>query len=149
MTIIRTSLIAAFGLLAAGWIAPASAGTTVAAKPSIALSEMGGLHLATDRGSWIEPRNRRVRDYDDRNYGRYDDRHHHRKHYKKKKKKKYYKRGFRRGYDRGYDNGYYEGRRRSYDRRQHHHRRHRDYGFRGGIYFGDGYYGGPGFRFRY
>ncbi len=142
MTIIRTSLIAAFGLLAAVWTAPASADTMVAAKPSIALSEMSGLHLVTDRGSWIEPRNRRVRDYDDRRYDRYDDRRHHRKHYKKKKRKKFYKRGFRRGYDRGYDEGYYEGRRRSYDRR-HQHRRHRDYGFRGGIYFGDG------FRFRY
>ncbi len=149
MTIIRTSLIAAFGLLAAGWTAPASAGATIAAKPSIALSEMAGLQLATDRGSWVEPRTRWKHDYDRRRrYDHYDDRRHHRKHYKKKKRKKFYKRGYRRGYDRGYDEGYYEGRRRSY-RRHHHHRRHRDYGFRGGIYFGDGYYGGSGFRFRY
>ncbi|MGI9489839.1 MAG: hypothetical protein ACR2RF_28925 [Geminicoccaceae bacterium] len=145
MTIIRTSLIAAFGLLAAGWIAPASAGMTAAAKqPSIALSEMAGLHLATDRGSWVEPKTRWKHDYKNhRRYDRYDDRRHHRKHYKKKKRKKFYKRGFRRGYDRGYDEGYYEGRRRSYDRRHHQHRRHRDYGFRGNFYFGDG------FRFRY
>lgn len=140
MTQIRTSLIAAFGFLVVGFAAPASAGTTVAAKPSIALSEVSGLHLVTDRGSWAEPRNRRQGYYDhDRRYDRYDDRRD-RKHYKKSKKRKHYKRGYRRGYD----EGYYEGRGRSYDRRHHHHhRRHRDYGFRGGIYFGDG------FRFRY
>ncbi|MEM9626255.1 MAG: hypothetical protein AAGA21_08475 [Pseudomonadota bacterium] len=147
MTIMRTSLIAAFGLLATGWLAPASAGTTAAAKPAIALSDVVGLHLATDRGSWVEPRTRwkRGQDYSyDRWHDRYKDRHH-RKHYKKKKKrKKYFKRGYRRGYDRGYDQGYYEGRRRSYDRRYYNHHRYRDYGFRGGIYFGS-----PGFHFRY
>ncbi|MGI9418421.1 MAG: hypothetical protein ACR2RA_11345 [Geminicoccaceae bacterium] len=149
MTIIRTSLIAALGLLVVGSVAPTSASATAATKPNIALSEVVGLHLATDRGSWVEPRTRWKHDYENRRrYDRYDDRHHHRKYYKKKKRKKFYKRGFRRGYDRGYDEGYYEGRRRSYDRR-HYHRRHRDYGCRGGIYFGDGYYGGPCFRFRY
>lgn len=144
MTIIRTSLIAAFGLLAAGWLAPASAGATVAANPGIALSEVGGLQLVTDRGSWVERRTRWKSDRDyghDRRYDRYDDR----RHYKKKKKRKHFKRGYRRGYD----EGYYEGRRDSRYKRRHHHRRYRDYGFRGGIYFGDGYYSGPGFRFRY
>lgn len=145
MTIIRTSFLAVLGLLAAGWLAPASAGTTVATKADIVLSEVSGLHLVTDRGSWVEPRKRWKRDYrGDRRHDRYDDRHHH-KRYSKKKKRKHY----RRGYSRGYDEGYYEGRRHSRHERRHRRHRHRDYGVRGGFYFGDGQYGGSSFRFRY
>lgn len=143
MTIIRISLIAAAGLLAVGLSAPASA------------TERGSstvLDLAKDRGSWIAPKSKSQRGYgyDYRHgYDRYDD-HHHRKHYKKKKRRKAFKRGYRRGYDRGYDEGYYEARRRAYHERRH--RRHHHYpryGFRGGIYFGDGHYGRGDFRFRY
>lgn len=150
MTLIRTSLLAAFGLLAAGSVTPASAGALD--KAGIAVGDVEGLHHVTDRrqhyidkrGGWA-----RGRDYrDDRYYG-YDDHRHHRKHYKKRAKRKYYKRG----YSRGYDEGYYDGRRHSrFDRHRHRHHRHhyrRDYGFRGGVYFGDGYLNGPGFRFRY
>ncbi|MGI9509572.1 MAG: hypothetical protein ACR2QJ_09520 [Geminicoccaceae bacterium] len=151
MTRFRTCLIAALGLLVTGSIAPASAGALNVAKSTVTLDGVADLHLATDKGSWIKPKSRHHRDYDyrdDRFYG--GEKHHHRKHYKKKKKRKYYKRGFRRGYD----EGYYEGRRHSrFERRRqyrHHHRYGDDYGFRGGFYFGDGgYYGGPGFRFRY
>lgn len=149
MTTIRTSLIAAFGLLVAGSAVPASAGTLTVAQPAVAVGDAVGLQKITDRGSWVEPRTRWKRDHDfgyERRYDRYDDRHH-RKHYKKAKKRKYFKRGYRRGYD----EGYYEGRRHSRFERRHrrHHHYYGDRGFRGGIYFGDGYYGGSGFRFRY
>lgn len=150
MTMFRTSLIAALGLLAAGSVVPASAGALGVAKPSFAQGDAADLHLVTDRGSWIKPKSRFKHDYDyrsDRYYGNED--HYDRKHYKKKKKRKYYKRGYRRGYD----EGYYEGRGHSRFERRHRRRHHRrydhGYGMRGGFYFGDGYYGGSGFRFRY
>lgn len=150
MTIMRTSFIAAFGLLAAGLAAPASAGVLVATTPAVAFEDSANLHEITDshRGSWKKKKHRRHgRDYS-RHRGRDyhgDPRPHYGKHFKKKR------RHFRRGYSRGYDEGYYEGRRHSrYERR--HRRQHRhfpDYGFRGGFSFGDGYYNGGGFRFRY
>lgn len=156
MTIIRTTFLAALGLLVAGSVAPASAGALVATAPTSALdNDAASVHLVTDRhrggGSWVEPRTRWKGDYDrgrDRHYDRYDDRRHHKKHFKKKKKKKYYKRGYRRGYD----EGYYEGRRHSRFERRHrrrHHHHYPDYGFRGGVYFGDSYFRGGSFGFRY
>lgn len=159
MTIIRKSLIAAFGFLVAGSITPASASPLGSAKPAIAVSDVDGLHLVGDRGSWVEPKTRwksskkyrkHRRGHD---YSRYDD-HHHKKHFKRKKGRKFFKRGFKRGYGRGYDDGYYEGRRHSYyDRRRsrhHHHRHHKPYyGFQGGFAFGDGYFRGGNFGFRY
>lgn len=151
MTLFRTTLFGVLGLFAAAALTPASAGTlsvvqpkafpSAFAQPAVDNGVAAELHLVGDRGSW-KKKKRRYRD--DYHYGRYDD-HHHRKHFKKKKRRHVFKHGFRRGYDRGYDEGYYEGRRHS--RFRHHHRRYRDYGFRGGIYFGDGY--GSGFRFRY
>jgi|GEM_PF-5285077 len=153
MTIIRKSLIVAFGLLVAGSMAPASAGALTSAKPAIAFSEIDGLQLVGDRGSWVEPKTRwkSSRKFKrGRDYGRYDGHHHHKRHFKRKGRK-FFKRGFRRGYGRGYDEGYYEGRRHShYDRRHRHHRRYKpSYGFQGGFFFGDGFSSRGNFRFRY
>ena len=149
MTIMRTGLIAALGLLAAGASSPAFAGLTAAANEA---SGTTVYHLVKDRGSWIEPKHSK-RGYhfeDRRRFHRFDD-HHHRKHYGKKKKRKAFKRGYYRGYDRGYEEGYYDARRRSFYKRHRYHHRH--YyprgGFRGGIYFGDGRFGRGDFRFRY
>ncbi|MEM7042433.1 MAG: hypothetical protein AAF543_06460 [Pseudomonadota bacterium] len=150
MTIKKTGWIAAFGLLALGLAAPASAGVPVTAAPVDGLAAAAGVQEITDRGSWVEPRTRWRRDHRfglDRGYDRYDG-HHHRKHFKKKKRRKIFKRGYRRGYD----EGYYEGRRHSRferRRRHHHHHYYPDYRFGGGFYFGDGHYSGGGFRFRY
>ena len=110
MTIRGTGLIAAFGLVALGWAAPASAGVPVAATSVDGPGAAAGVHEITDRGSWVEPRTRWRRDHEfglDRGYDRYDG--HHRKHFKKKKRRKIFKRGYRRGYD----EGYYDGRRHS------------------------------------
>lgn len=158
MTIIGKSLIAALGLLVAGSITPAFASPLGSAKPAIAVDDVDGLHLVGDRGSWVEPKTRwksskKHKKYRrGHDYGRYDGHHHHKRHFKRKKGRKFFKRGFKRGYGRGYDDGYYEGRRRSYsDRRRHHHHRHYkpNYGFQGGFAFGDGYFRGGNFNFRY
>jgi hypothetical protein len=153
MTIMRINLIAALGLLATGALAPASAGPMAATKATIEGGEVTTQHLVTDRGSWIEPKHskRGYRFDDHRRFDRYDDHRHHRKHYGKKKKRKAFKRGYSRGYDRGYEEGYYDARKRAYHKRHRHHRRHYEPwgGFRGGIYFGDNYYGRRDFRFRY
>lgn len=139
MTMIRTSMIAAFGMLALGSILPAAAAVP-AATSGVTLGETAGVQPVTDRGSWIKPGRDWDRDYR-RGIDRYDD-HHHRKHFKKKR----WKRSYKKGYRRGYEEGYRDSRRRSYFERPRH--RHRHYyphsGFRGGIYFGDG-----NFRFRY
>ncbi len=156
MTNVKTSLIAALGLLAVGSMAPAEAGV-VSGKVAAGGAKAAGIVEITDRGSWIEPQHYRRRghhDYGHRDYGHRIDRYdgyHHGKRFKKKKRKAF-KRGYKRGYGRGYDEGYYEGRRHSrYDRgrRHRHHHYHRRDSFGGGIYFGDGYYGGGSFRFRY
>lgn len=143
MTIIRTSLIAAFGLLTASLITPASAGTLVTAKLAldpgvVSEADVSGLHAIGDRGSWKKPKSYFKRGHD-HGYERRD-RHSYRKHFKKKK---HYRRGYRRGFDSGYDEGYYDGRRRSRFGHHHHYPRH---GYRGGVFFGDG---GGSFRFRF
>ena len=153
MTIIRTSLIAAFGLLAAGAITPAAAAPTASAHAVIDTSKTNTLHWVTERGSWAEPKHsRRGYHFDDRRrFDRFDD-HHHRKHYGKKKKRKAFKRGYSRGYDRGFEEGYYKARKRGFYKRRSRHHHHHYYprsGFRGGFYFGDGHYGRGDFRFRY
>lgn len=149
MTIMRTGLIAVLGLFAASSLSPAVAGPTVAAS---AAEGPTSYHLVTDRGSWIAPKHsKRGYHFDDRRrFDRFDD-HHHRKHYGKKKKRKAFKRGYSRGYDRGYEEGYYDARRRAFYKRHRHYHRHYypRSGFRGGIYFGDGRFGGGDFRFRY
>jgi hypothetical protein len=150
MTIIMKSLIAALGFLAAGSVTAASAASPHAAPSTAVVDEASRLHLVTERGSWAKPKHYSRHDHYDRGrgYDRYED-DHYRKHYKKKKRRKVFKRGYKRGYSRGFDEGYYEGRRDSRYRRHRDHHYHYDRGFRGGVYFGDGYFGGGGFRFRY
>ena len=151
MTTIRTSFFAALGLLVAGSVAPASAGTLDSANSTVAAGDTANLHLITDRGSWVEPRTRWKHDRHyghDRRYDRYGDHYYRKKHFKKKKKRKYFKRGYRRGYD----EGYYNGRRHSYfkhRRHRHHHHYYPHFKFGGGGYFGNGYFNGGSFRFRY
>ena len=145
MTNARTFLFAACALLTVGLILPASAGTLVAAKSGqdagvVVGDEIAGLHAITDRGSWVAPRSHFKRDYGrDHRYGHY-----------KKKGRKHYKRGYRRGYREGYNDGRYRS---HFGYRRHHHRHYGHYypdrGFRGGIYFGDGYGSGGGFRLRF
>jgi hypothetical protein len=144
MTTIRTGFLTALGLLALGAVGQAEAGSLVSAKPAVTQAGVPGVQLATDRGSWIEPGRHRDRG-GDRHYGRYDD-HRDGKHFKKKRRKI-----FKHGYERGYEEGYLDARRRSFfDRRHNHHRRHYPQsGVRGGFYFGDGYFNGGSFRFRY
>ncbi|MEZ5932709.1 MAG: hypothetical protein R3F54_12260 [Alphaproteobacteria bacterium] len=145
MTRIRTSFLAALGLLALGAMGQAEAGTLASAKPAAVPGGVAGVQLVTDRGSWIEPGKHRDRG-GDRRYSRYDDRYDGR-HFKKKGRKI-----FKHGYERGYEEGYLDARRRSFydDRRHHHHRRYYpEYGVRGGFSFGDSYFNGGSFRFRY
>lgn len=161
MTKVRTSVIAAIGLLAAGLVAvaPASAGSLSAAKPVVIVDQSAGLHLAGNRRGGVERRHRWKHDggggyyrgghgrhdghggygkrYKKRYYGRYDD-HGYGRHYKKKRHKT-----FKRGYYRGFEEGYSDGR---FKRRHHAYRRH---GYGGGIYFGRNHFKGGGFHFRY
>lgn len=146
MTNIRTGLIAALGLLVAGSMTSASAAPPALSHAGIGADGAAGLHQIGDRGNWIEPSHR----WRDGGYYYHDD-YSHKRYKKKKKRRKYFKRGYRRGYDSGYDKGYYDGRYDHYysKRRRHdrHHRHGRDYMFRGGIEFGDGYFRGGRLRF--